>query len=181
MSLPTKSDIDKYQINTTNNTIPNNQSDFITLNIYNDQKIKNEGSEVNINDTQSTPINNTNNNYISKKSVMLPQNNYLYLDNIRGNNYPLSDNFRNQIYPNYNLNAYNQYGYNGQYNPMVNMNNNSPNGNPVKIADSDIPTNIENLPDKNNKTCCKRPIFPLIAIVLFFIIVIIGIIIISNI
>ena len=169
MSLPTK-------------ITSNNQSDFITLNIYNNQKNNNEGSEVNINDTQAIPINNTNNNnYISKKSVMLPQNNYLYLDNIRGNNYPLSDNFRNQVYPNYNLNAYNQYGYNGQNNAMVNMNINSPNGNPVKIVDSDIPTNIENLPDKNNKTCCKRPIFPLIAIVLFFIIVIIGIIIISNI
>ena len=181
MSLPTKSEIDKYQVNTTNKTITNNQSDLITLNIYNDQKNINEETKVNINDTQMNPINNINNNGITKRSAMQPQNNYLYLDNMRPNNYPLSDNFRNQIYPNYNLNAYNQYGYNGQYNPMVNMNNNSPNGNPVKIVDSDIPTNIENLPDKNNKTCCKRPIFPLIAIVLFFIIVIIGIIIISNI
>ena len=34
MSLPTKSEIDKYQVNTTNNTISNNQSDLITLNIY---------------------------------------------------------------------------------------------------------------------------------------------------
>ena len=34
MSLPTKSEINKYQINTTNNTISNNQSDLITLNIY---------------------------------------------------------------------------------------------------------------------------------------------------
>ena len=135
------------------NTTSNNQSDFITLNIYNNQKNNNEGSEVNINDTQAIPINNTNNNnYISKKSVMLPQNNYLYLDNIRGNNYPLSDNFRNQVYPNYNLNAYNQYGYNGQNNAMVNMNNNFPNGNPVKIVDPNIQTK-----EQINQISKKKP------------------------
>ena len=181
MSLPSKSEKDKYQVNTTNNTISNNQSDFITLNIYNNPKSKNVESEVNIKDTQATPNNNINNNYISKKSVMQTYNNYLYLDNIRGNNYPFSDNFRNQMYPNYNLNAYNQYGYNGQNNPMVNMNNNSPNGNPVNIVNSDIGTNIEKLQDKNKKICGikKNAIFPIIAIVLLLIMVISGIIIAS--
>ena len=181
MSLPTKSEIDKNQFNTTNNTISNNQSDFITLNIYNNPNSKNEGSEFNIKDTQATPNNNINNNYISKKSVMPTYNNYFYLDNIRGNNYPFSDNFRNQIHPNYNLNAYNQYGYNGQNNPMVNMNNNSPNGNPVNIVDSGIPTNLEKQQDKNQKICGikKNAIFPIIAIVLVIIMVIAGIIIAS--
>ena len=181
MSLPTKSEINKYQINTTNNTISNNQSDLITLNIYNNTKNNTEESEVNINDTQETPINNINNNYISKKSVMQPQNNYLYLDNIRPNNYPLSDNFRNQMNPNYNLNAYNQYGNIRQYNPMINMNNNSPNGNPVNIVDPNITINTEDQQNKSNKTSCinKRAIFPIIAIVLVIIMVITGLIMVS--
>ena len=140
MSLPSK-------------TTSNNPSDIITLNIYNNQKNNNEESEANINDTQVTQINNLNkNNAISKKSVMQLQNNYLYLDNIRGNNYPYSDNLRNQMYSNYNLNAYNQYGYNGQNNAMINMNNNSPNGNPVKIVDPNIQANEE-----NSQIIKKRP------------------------
>ena len=145
MSLPT-------------NTTSNNQSDLITLNIYNNQKIKNEENEANINDTQATPINNLyRNNDISKKSVMQLQNNYLYLDNIRGNNYPYSDNFRNQMNSNYNLNVYNQYGYNGQNNAMVNMNINSPNGNPVKILEPNIQSNGQaNQIRKRPPKCLKK-------------------------
>ena len=181
MSLPTKSEIDKYQVNTTNNTISNNQSDLITLNIYNDQKNKNEGSEININDTQTNQNINIRNNHITKKSAIQPQNNYLYLDNMRPNNYPLSDNFRNQMYPNYNINVYNPYEFNRQYNPMINMNNNSPNGNQVNIVYSDISSNKENLQEKNNKTCCKKKhaIFPIIAVALVIIMIITGIIIVA--
>ena len=173
MSLPTKSEIDKYQVNTTNNTISNNQSDLITLNIYNDQKNKIEGSEININDTQTNQNINIRNNHITKKSAIQPQNNYLYLDNMRPNNYPLSDNFRNQMYPNYNLNAYNQYGYNRQYNPMINMNNNSPNGNPVNIVDPNNPTNAENQQIKKKGFCRKSAIFPIAGIILIIVLIVV--------
>ena len=175
MSLPTKSEIDKYQVNTTNNTITNNQSDLITLNIYNDQKNINEETKVNINDTQMNPINNINNNGITKRSAMQPQNNYLYLDNMRPNNYPLSDNFRNQVYPNYNLNAYNQYGYNRQYNPMINMNNNSPNGNPVNIVDPNNPTNTGGQQIKKKGFWRKSAIFPITGIIVIVVLIIVVI------
>ena len=72
MSWPTKSEIDKYQVNTTNNTISNNQSDLITLNIYNNQNNKNEESKANINDAQANPINSINNNDMTKWSLMQP-------------------------------------------------------------------------------------------------------------
>ena len=154
------------------NTTSNNQSDLITLNIYNNQNNKNEESKANINDTQTTINNLNNNNDISKRSVMQPQNNYLYLDNIRGNNYPYSDNFRNQMYPNNNFNAYNQYGYNRQYNPMLNMNNNSPNGNPVNIVDPNNPTTAENQQAKKKPFCTKKAIFPIVGILVIFILII---------
>jgi len=181
MSLPTKSEIDKNQVNTTNKSIANNQSDFITLNIYKDTK--NEEKGLNINDTQANSIKDTNNNDISKRSVMQPQNNYLYLDNVRGNNYPYSDNLRNQMYPNNNLNAYNQYGYNRQYNPMLNMNYNSPNGNPankVNIVDPTNPTNAQNL-QNNQKSCCKKTaILPIIGLSVLVILMIVAIAISSS-
>ena len=155
MSLPT-------------NSTSNNQSNLITLNIYNNQNIKIEESTENINDIQEIPINNlNNNNYATKKSVMLPQNNYLYLDNVRGNNYPLSDNLRNQIYPNYNLNALNQYGYNGQNNPILNNNYNSPNGNPVKIVNPNIqPTGKANQNKKRPPKHSKKSITCVVIIVI---------------
>ena len=140
------------------NTTSNNQSDLITLNIYNNQNNKNEESKANINDAQANPINSINNNDMTKWSLMQPQNNYLYLDNIRGNNYPYSDNFRNQMYPNNNLNAYNQFGYNGQNNVMANMNNNSPNGNPVKILDNNIQKDEQSSQTNTTNRCSKNKI-----------------------